>query len=173
RSRAAGRAHQTRPRTAGARSGLGRRMPHSLWKGVIGLGMITMPVRLYVATESHSMSFRQLCAQHRSPVRSRRWCDAGGHEVPYTEVARGYEVSSDKYVVIDDTDLENLPRPSARMIAITAFVPHHVIKGGLYFKSAYYVEPETVARRTYRVLTQALIDTGMMAVATRPFRHPD
>ena len=141
-----------------------------MWRGVIGLGMITIPVRLYMATESHSVSFRQLCAVHLSLIRNKRWCDAGAHEVPYTEVTRGYEVSPDKYVVIEDSDLENLPRTSARTIAITAFIPHAAIRGGLYFKSAYYVEPETAARRAYRVLTQALVETGMMAVATIAFR---
>jgi len=145
-------------------------MARSMWRGVIGLGMITIPVRLYLATESHSMSFRQLCAEHLSLIRNRRWCDAGGHEVPYTHVARGYEVSPDKYVVIEGSDLENLPQPAARMIAITTFVPGDAIKSGLYFRSAYYIEPETVAHRAYRVLTQALVDTGMMAVATVAFR---
>jgi len=141
-----------------------------MWRGVIGLGMISIPVRLYLATESHSISFRQLCAEHLSLIRNRRWCDAGGHEVPYTHVARGYEVSPDKYVVIQGSDLENLPQPAARMIAITTFVPGDAIKGGLYFRSAYYIEPETAAHRAYRVLTQALVDTGMMAVATVVFR---
>src|SRR5215813_12817106 len=145
-------------------------MPRPMWRGVIGLGMITIPVRLYVATESHSVSFRQLCAEHLSLIRNKRWCDAGAHEVPYTEVTRGYEVSPDKYVVIEDSDLENLPQPSARTIAISAFIPHEAIKGGLYFKSAYYVEPETAARRAYRVLTQALVETRMMAVATVALR---
>jgi DNA end-binding protein Ku len=141
-----------------------------MWRGVISLGMITIPVRLFVATESHSVSFRQLCAEHVSLIRNKRWCDAGGHEVPYAEVARGYEVSPDQYVVIEDSDLENLPQPTARMIAITSFLPDDAIKGGLFFKSAYYVEPETVARKAYRLLTQALVDTGMMAIARIAFR---
>ncbi len=141
-----------------------------MWRGVISLGMITIPVWLYVATESHSVSFRQLCGEHISLIRNKRWCDAGAHEVAYAEVARGYEVSPDQYVVMEDSDLENLPQPTARMIAITSFLPHDAIKGGLYFKSAYYVEPETVARRAYRLLTQTLVDTGMMAIARIAFR---
>ena len=141
-----------------------------MWRGVINVGMITIPVRLYVATEAHSVSLRQLCAEHLSLTRNKRWCEAGAHEVPYTEVARGYEVSPDTYVVIEDSDLENLRQPKVRTIGITAFVPHDAIKGGLHFKSAYYVEPETVARTAYRVLTQALVDTGMMAVARVAFR---
>ena len=141
-----------------------------MWRGVISVGMITIPVRLYVATESHSVSLRQLCAEHVSLIRNKRWCDAGAHEVPHNEVARGYEVSPDSYVVIEDSDLENLPQPRVRTIAITAFVPHDAINRGLFLKSAYYIEPQTVARRAYRVLTQALVDTGMMAIARIAFR---
>ena len=141
-----------------------------MWRGVISVGMITIPVRLYVATESHSVSLRQLCAEHVSLIRNKRWCDAGAHEVPHNEVARGYEVSPDSYVVIEDSDLENLPQPPVRTIAITAFVPHDAINRGLFLKSAYYIEPQTVARRAYRVLTQALVDTGMMAIARIAFR---
>ena len=140
-------------------------MPRSMWRGVISLGMVSVPVRLYVATESTPLSFRQLCAAHVSAVRIRRWCSAGGHEVPYSEVVRGYEVSPDSYVVIQDSDLETLPHPSARTIAVSAFVPQDAIRSGLFFKSAYYVEPEAVARRAYRLLTRVLVETATIAIA--------
>ena len=52
-----------------------------MWRGVISFGMVNIPVRLYVATESHSVSFRQLCGEHMSPIRYKRWCQAGDHEV--------------------------------------------------------------------------------------------
>jgi len=79
-------------------------------------------------------------------------------------------VSSDSYVVIEDKDLENLPLPTARAIEITEFVPENGIKGGLYFKSAYYVEPEEAGRKPYRLLMQALDETEMTAVAKVAFR---
>ena len=132
--------------------------------------MVTIPVRLYVATESHPLSFRQLCAAHVSPVRNRRWCSAGRHEVPYAEIARGYEVSPDNYVVIDDSDLETLPHHPARTIAVSAFVPQDATRSGLFFKSAYYVEPETVARRAYRLLTRVLAETATIAIGRIAFR---
>jgi DNA end-binding protein Ku len=141
-----------------------------MWKGVVSFGMVSIPVRLYVATESHSASFHQLCAEHMSRIKFRRWCQAGDHEVPYSDIVKGYEVSSDNYVVIEDSDLENLPLPTAHAIEITEFVPEHDIQGGLYFKSAYYVEPEEAGRKPYQLLLQALGETQMTAVAKVAFR---
>lgn len=136
-----------------------------MWKGVISFGMVSIPVRLYVATESHSVSFRQLCSEHMSPIRYKRWCQTGDHEVSYGDIVKGYEVSDDRYVVVSDEDLENLPLPTSKAIEITEFVPDNDIEGGLYFKSAYYVEPEDSGRKPYELLKRALEDTNKVAVA--------
>ena len=141
-----------------------------MWKGIISFGMVSIPVRLYIATETHSVSFRQLCAEHLSPIKYKRWCAAADHEVPYSEIVKGYEVGADSYVVIEDNELDNLPLPTARAIEIEEFVPHDDIEGGLYFKSAYYIEPEQAGQRPYQLLKQALTETGMTAVAKVAFR---
>jgi DNA end-binding protein Ku len=141
-----------------------------MWRGVVSFGMVNIPVRLYVATESHSVSFRQLCGEHMSPIRYKRWCQAGDHEVGFPEIVKGYEVSSDNYVVMEDSDLDNLPLPTTRAIEISEFVPEGDIEGGLYFKSAYYIEPEETGRKAYQLLRQALADTGMVAIAKIAFR---
>jgi DNA end-binding protein Ku len=145
-------------------------MPRSMWKGVVSFGMVAIPIRLYVATESHGISFNQLCAEHMSRIRYRRWCTEGDHEVSYDDIVKGYEVSKDQYVVIDDKDLENLPLPTAHTIEIAEFVDRDEIQAGLYFKSAYYVEPEDVGRKPYALLKQALEETGKIAVAKVAFR---
>jgi DNA end-binding protein Ku len=141
-----------------------------MWKGVISFGMVSIPVRLYVATESHSVSFRQLCSEHLSPIKYKRWCMAGDHEVAYADIVKGYEVGTENYVVIDDVELDNLPLPTARQIGIAEFVPHDDIEGGLYFKSAYYIEPEQAGLKPYHLLRRALAETGMTAVAKIAFR---
>lgn len=145
-------------------------MPRSMWKGVISFGMVSIPIRLYVATESHGVSFNQLCAEHMSRVRYKRWCAEGDHEVAYDDIVKGYEVAKDQYVVVDDHDLENLPLPTAHTIEIEEFVDRDEIQAGLYFKSAYYVEPEDVGRKPYALLKQALEETGKLAVAKVAFR---
>src|SRR5260370_35487403 len=108
-------------------------MPRSMWRGVISFGLVSIPVRLFVATESHAASFRQLCGEHRSPIRYKRWCEAGDHEGAFSDVKKGYEVSAGNYVVIEDADLEKLPLPPTRTMRTPDFVPPVQIAGGSNF----------------------------------------
>ena len=137
-----------------------------MWKGVVSFGMVSIPIRLYNATESSAkVSFRQLCPDHRSPITYKRWCADGDHEVAYGEILKGYEVGKDRYVIIDDKDLDNLPLATAHSIDIQEFVPAGDIEPGLYFKNAYYMEPEELGKKPYQLLRKALEATGRMAVA--------
>jgi DNA end-binding protein Ku len=137
-----------------------------MWKGVVSFGMVSIPIRLYNATEASSkVSFRQLCPDHRSPINYKRWCAEGEHEVSYGDIIKGYEVGKDRYVIISDKDLDNLPLTTAHSIDIQEFVPATEIEPGLYFKNAYYVEPEELGKKPYQLLRKALEATGRMAVA--------
>jgi DNA end-binding protein Ku len=137
-----------------------------MWKGVVSFGMVSIPIRLYNATESSAkVSFRQLCPEHRSPISYKRWCTEGEHEVSYGDILKGYEVGKDRYVIIDDKDLDNLPLATAHTVDIQEFVPADEIDTGLYFKSAYYVEPEELGKKPYHLLRKALEATGRMAIA--------
>jgi DNA end-binding protein Ku len=141
-------------------------MPRSMWKGVVSFGMVSIPIRLYNATESSAkVSFRQLCPEHHSPISYKRWCADGDHEVSYSEIQRGYEVGKDRYVIIDDKDLDNLPLPTAHSIDIEEFVPTDDVEPGLYFNNAYYMEPEELGKKPYQLLRKALEATGRMAIA--------
>jgi DNA end-binding protein Ku len=141
-------------------------MPRSMWKGVVSFGMVSIPIRLYNATESSAkVSFRQLCPEHRSPISYKRWCTEGDHEVAYGDILKGYEVGRDRYVIIDDNDLDNLPLTTTHSVDIQEFVPVEDIEGGLYFKNAYYVEPEELGKKPYHLLRKALEATGRMAIA--------
>ncbi|TMC81013.1 MAG: Ku protein [Chloroflexi bacterium] len=149
-------------------------MPRSMWKGVVSFGMVSIPIRLYNATESTSkVSFRQLCPEHNSPISYKRWCAEGDHEVQYSEIKRGYEVGKDRYVLIDDKDLDNLPLPTAHAIDIEEFVPADDIEPGLYFDSAYFVEPEELGKKPYQLLRKALEATGRMAIAKIALRDKE
>jgi DNA end-binding protein Ku len=137
-----------------------------MWKGVVSFGMVSIPVRLYNATESTAkVSFRQLCPDHHSPITYKRWCAEGDHEVSFGEILKGYEVGKDRYVIINDKDLDNLPLATAHSIDIQEFVPADEIEPGLYFKNAYYMEPEELGKKPYQLLRKALEATGRMAVA--------
>ena len=137
-----------------------------MWKGVVSFGMVSIPIRLYNATESAAkVSFRQLCPDHKSPISYKRWCVEGEHEVQYGEILKGFEVGKDRYVIINDKDLDNIPLATAHSIDITEFVPSDDIEPGLYYNSAYYVEPEELGKKPYHLLRKALEATGRMAVA--------
>jgi len=137
-----------------------------MWKGVVSFGMVSIPIRLYNATESSAkVSFRQLCPDHHSPISYKRWCAEGEHEVQYGEILKGFEVGKDRYVIINDKDLDNIPLATAHSIDITEFVPSDDIEPGLYYNSAYYVEPEELGKKPYHLLRKALEATGRMAVA--------
>jgi DNA end-binding protein Ku len=135
-----------------------------MWRGAISFGMVAIPVRMFVATESKSVSFRLLCPNDHTPIKNKRWCEVEQKEVGWNEVVRGYEVAKDEYVVIDDKDLDNLPLPTAHTIDILEFVPDEEIDAGLYVKGAYYLEPESVGVKPYYLLKQALDEAGKVAI---------
>lgn len=139
-------------------------MPRSMWRGAISFGMVAIPVRMYVATESKSVSFRLLCPNDHTPIKNKRWCEVEQKELAWNEVVRGYEVAKDEFVVIDDKDLDNLPLPTAHTVEILEFVADAEIDAGLYVKGAYYLEPESVGVKPYYLLKKALEEAGKVAI---------
>lgn len=141
-------------------------MPRSIWKGVVGFGMVAIPVRLYLATESKSkVSFNLLCPEHDSRIKNKRWCVEGDHEVAWSETVRGYEYEKDTYVKLEDEDLEKLPLASSKTIDIAGFIKDEELPGPLYYQSAYYLEPEKAAAKPYVLLKKTLEKTGRVAIA--------
>ncbi len=135
-----------------------------MWRGAISFGLVAIPVRMYLATESKSVSFRLLCPNDLTPIRNKRSCTLEDKEIGWNEVVRGYEVGKDEYVVVDDSDLDNLPLNTTHTIEIVEFVPNVEIEAGLYMKSAYYLEPEQVGVKPYVLLRRALEETGKVAI---------
>lgn len=141
-----------------------------MWRGAISFGMVAIPVRLYLATESKSVSFRLLCPNDHTPIRNKRWCPEEDREIGWNEAVRGYEVGKDEYVVIDDKDLDDLPLNTTHTIDIVEFCPDEEIEAGLYMKSAYYLEPEQVGVKPYALLRRALEETGKVAIGKLALR---
>jgi DNA end-binding protein Ku len=135
-----------------------------MWRGAISFGMVAIPVRMYLATDSKSVSFRMLCPSCGRPIRQKRWCEHEDREIGWTETARGYEVAKDEYVRIEDADLERLPLPTTRTVEILEFVDDREIDAGVFIKSAYYLEPEAVGAKPYALLRRALETTGRVAI---------
>ena len=135
-----------------------------MWRGAISFGLVAIPVRLYVATESKSISFRLLCPTCHHPIKNRRWCPNENKEVGWNDALRGFEVGKDEFVVVEDKELEELPLNTTHTIDIVEFCADSDIEAGVYIKSAYYLEPEAVGVKPYVLLRDALLRSQKVAI---------
>ena len=142
----------------------------AIWKGSVSFGLVNVPVKLYSATESHDVSFRQVHAKDGGRIRYQRICSLDGEEVAYADIAKGYETEDGEMVILTDDDLAELPVTSSREIAVEKFVPSDQIDP-LLFEKSYYLEPEKSGAKPYALLRQALIDADRMAVVTVALRQ--
>ena len=141
-------------------------MPRSIWRGVLSFGMVAIPIRMYLATESSSkVSFNLLCPEHKTRIKNKRWCPEGDHEVQWGDVIKGYEYEKGSYVVMEDEDLEKLPLKSSKAIDIAGFIEDEELPGPIYYQSAYYLEPEKNAAKPYRLLQKTLEKNKRVAIA--------
>src|SRR5438093_13555287 len=93
-----------------------------IWKGVISFGMVSIPVKLFTATESKDISFHLIHEECGSRIKQVRWCPVHNEEVPYNELGRGYEFAKGQHVILSDEDFEKLPLASKHTIELTSFV---------------------------------------------------
>lgn len=142
----------------------------AIWKGAVSFGLVSVPVKLYSATESHDVSFRQVHAKDGGRIKYQRVCSIDGEEVPYSDIAKGYETEDGEMVILTDDDLANLPTSASREIAVEKFVPTDQIDPML-FERSYYLEPESSGAKPYALLRQALLDADRMAVVTVALRQ--
>ena len=138
-------------------------MARALWRGTISFGMVTIPIKLFTATESQDISFRQLHAADNSPIKLVRRCAADGKDLEADEIVKGYEYAKDHFVLVDESDLEKLPIPSKHTIELTAFVESKEIDPVFYEKS-YHIEPEEMGRKPFALLVKALEEKQLNAV---------
>ncbi|MEJ7832707.1 MAG: Ku protein [Nocardioides sp.] len=142
----------------------------AIWKGAVSFGLVSVPVKLYSATESHDVSFRQVHAKDGGRIKYQRVCAIDGEEVSYAEIAKGYETEDGEMVILTEDDMAELPLTSSREIAVEKFVPSDQIDPMLFEKS-YYLEPEKTGAKPYSLLRQALLDADRMAVVTVALRQ--
>ncbi len=142
----------------------------AIWKGAVSFGLVSVPVKLYAATESHDVSFRQVHAKDGGRIKYQRVCSLDGEEVAYADIAKGYETEDGEMVILTDDDMAELPATSSREIAVEKFVPSDQIDPMLFEKS-YYLEPEKSGAKPYALLRQALLDADRMAVVTVALRQ--
>jgi DNA end-binding protein Ku len=142
----------------------------SIWTGAISFGLVVIPVKLYSATEQRDVSFRQVHREDGGRIQFRRFCSVDGQEVPYSDVAKGYELATGDVVVLTDDDLKDLPLATAHRIDVLQFAPAGQLDP-IMANKAYYLEPESAGVRAYTLFKDALDRSGRVAVAKVAIRQ--
>ncbi len=135
----------------------------SSWKGAISFGLVTVPVALAPAVEEHNIALHQVHAEDGGRVRMKRVCELEDREIPYGEIAKGYQTDDERTVVLTNEDLASLPLPTKRVIDVLAFVDESQIDP-VYFSKPYYVAPDKAGAKQYALLRDAMAESGQVAV---------
>ena len=147
-------------------------MPRSMWKGAISFGLVTIPIRLYTATDSKDVSFNLLHAKDNARIKQQRWCPLDEEVIEWGDVVRGYEYAPDQYVVMTEEDFKKVPVKTVHTIEIEQFVQLEEIDP-VYYEKSYYIEPEELGKKPYALLMRTLLETGRIAVAKVALRNKE
>ncbi|EMT38257.1 DNA end-binding protein Ku [Thermoanaerobacter thermohydrosulfuricus] len=136
----------------------------SMWKGAISFGLVSIPIKLYTATEDHAIHFRQLHKECKSPIKYEKICPVCNRPVSDEEIVRGYEYEPGKFVIIDDEDLERIPMPTVKTIDIVDFTDIGQIDP-IYYDKTYFIVPEDIGTKPYVLLRDSMKETKRVAIA--------
>jgi DNA end-binding protein Ku len=139
-------------------------MPRAIWTGAVSFGMVSVPVKLYSAVNRKTVRFHQLSGKTGVRVSQKRVDSQSGEEIPYESVVKGYEIAPDRYVVIEPGELETLQPKKTKTIEIEEFVELSQIDP-VYYDHPYYLAPGPGGAKPYRLLLEAMRDTGKVAIA--------
>jgi DNA end-binding protein Ku len=142
-------------------------VPRAMWKGAIQFGLVTIPVKLYVATESsYQIRFNMLHETDLSRINMKTWCPVDDKAISRAETVKGYEYAPDQYVVITDEDLEKVPLKTVRSIEIEQFAPRgeETDEHTKFPKQAYYIEPDKIGRKAFYLLREVLQKKDLTAI---------
>jgi DNA end-binding protein Ku len=138
-----------------------------MWKGAIQFGLVTIPVKLYLATESnYNVRFNMLHEKDLSRIQMKIFCPEDDKVIQRSDTVKGYEWAPDQYVVITDEDLEKVPLKTVRSIEIEQFVPRETgnADGTRFVKQAYYIEPDKIGRKAFYLMRNVLQEKELTAI---------
>jgi DNA end-binding protein Ku len=139
-------------------------MARAIWTGAISFGLVTVPVKLYSALDRKSVRFHQLSGKSGVRVAQKRVDPQSGDEVPYADIVKGYEIAPDRYVVIEPGELDALEPKKTKTIEIEGFVELSQIDP-VFYDHPYYLAPGAGGAKPYRLLLEAMRETGRVAIA--------
>jgi len=146
---------------------------HTVWKGSISFGLVNIPVKLHTATENKDIKLRQLHKECHSPINYEKTCPVCDKEVKNEEIVKAYEYSKNKFVVLDDEELERLKKENEdKAVEIIEFVKLEEIDP-IYFERSYFLAPDSGGGKAYALLRKALSDSGKIGVAKITIRSKE
>ncbi|GAB3621994.1 Ku protein [Mariniluteicoccus endophyticus] len=138
-------------------------MPRSTWKGAISFGLVTIPVKMYSATEEKDISFRQVHPADGGRIKYKRVCDKCDKEIPYAEIAKGYETADGRMAILEKSDFDNLPLATTKAVEVVQFVEDDAVDP-TYFNKTYFLEADGPGVKPYVLLRDALRKSERSAV---------
>lgn len=147
-------------------------MARPIWRGAISFGMVSIPIKLYMATESKDVTFHLLHKTCHTRIKQQRYCPFHEQVIEWGDVVRAYEFAKDQYVVLEDEDFDKVPVDTTRTIEITNFVGLAEVDPQ-YYERSYYLEPEEVGKKPYLLLRRTLEATQRVAVAKISIRQKE
>jgi DNA end-binding protein Ku len=137
-----------------------------MWRGAIQFGLVTIPVKLYLATESKGVSFNMLHKTDLSRIQMKIYCPVDEDVISRTDTVKGFEYAPGQYVVVTDEDLESVPLKTVRSIEIEQFTPRAGVDDSAvrFVKQAYYLEPDAIGRKAFYLLKDVLEEKGLTAI---------
>ncbi|WP_400195226.1 Ku protein [Lysinibacillus telephonicus] len=146
---------------------------HTVWKGSISFGLVNIPVKLHTATENKDIKLRQLHKECNSPISYQKVCPVCDKEVKNEDIVKAYEYSKNKFVVLDDEELEKLKKENEeKAVEIIEFVKLEEIDP-IYFERSYFLAPDSGGGKAYALLRKALSDSGKIGVAKITIRSKE
>ncbi len=139
-------------------------MPRAIWTGTISFGLVTVPVKMYAAVQPKTVRFNQLDGENLARIQQKRVNAETGEEVPFERLVKGYEISPDRYVVIEPEELEAIEPKKTKTIEIEDFVDIEDIDP-IYYDHPYYLVPGTGGAKPYRLLLEAMRESAKVGIA--------
>ncbi len=142
------------------------------WSGYVSFGLVTIPVKLYTATEEKDVRFRLLHRECMTPIKTQRYCPYHERVIEWSDVVRGYEVSKNRFVPVEDDELEKIPIDTSGNVNIAGFVELREIDP-IYYEHSYYVVPDEGGAKAFILLQESLRDANRVAVGKVVFREKE
>lgn len=139
-------------------------MASTVWKGYLTFGLLSLPVKLYSAARSETVSFNQLHKADNSRVKQVLYCQLEDKPITRADIVKGYEYEKDKYVVVDDEEIKKVAPKTAKTMEVLEFVQSSEVDP-IFFESSYYLAPDEAGEKPYALLYEALRKTGCVGVA--------